>query len=1352
MKKLVSVIAATAVLLGSTIAYANNAEPVGGTATENISNISAPGIETDAYADTGEVEDQAALLRYRELDDGTLEVSCSSENKDKLTSVVIPAEHDGKIVTEIGGGAFKGCTSLASVTIPNSVTMIDEAAFSDCTSLTNVIIPDSVTVIGYIAFSGCANLTNVTIPGSANSVSCYAFSGCEKLTDINVTGSGKYRSFGGMLCEMCDVGLFLTICPESISGDVVVPDGINAFDCESFLGKGITSITIPDSVNSIQTGYETEITYMPPNIPGTGGGDCRGSRSFGSIGSSLAAIKVDENNKNFTSVDGVLFSKDKTTLIAYPAGKAENSYDIPSGITNIKNHAFSSCKHLTNVTISNGVTKIGSHAFEDCKNLANVTISDSVTLIGVGAFEDCETLTSVIIPDSVTEIGWRAFAGCTNLASITLPYSVTYIGEMKIFDWCTSLTSVTVPSGVTKIGEDAFDGCMSLTSITIPNSVTEIDEGAFSSCTSLTTVTIYGMGTNIMEYSGIPKGSAVTICGYKGSTAETFAKMNSNTFVALDDTPLSGTFEGYNYQSNDDGTIIIIGYNGNGGTLTIPSEINDKKVTEIGYSAFRDCTNVTGVIIPSSVTILGKGAFSGCTNLTNATIPNSINNVEWDWFSGCTKLTNIDVTGSGKYFSLDGMLCGQSEDGVILYICPEGITGDVVVPDGVNAFYGNSFLGEGITSITIPGSVNSIHTGGRADIKYAYIHFLGVGGGGDFRPIWGGPLCQNGSNLAAINVDESNENFTSVDGVLFSKDKITLIAYPAAKPENSYDIPSSVINIRAGAFNSCEYLANVTIPKGVNEIKYATFHNCKNLTSVTVPNDVTQIGSCAFAGCERLKNAAIPDSVTDIGECAFAGCSGLTKVNVPSSVTEIDLGAFAICENLTNVIIPESVTKIGRNVFYNCTSLTSVTIYGRETDINYSKFTIPVGNTVTIRGYKGSTAETFAQMNANTFVALDGTTPDSSDDSSGSNSSSTNSTPSRPQPTPEPSNPFAGGNDYLTTSSSDDSQTSSTSTTSEASQPSTDSEVSNSSTVSEVSESSTVSETPDSSTVSESSGTSSLIIIHDGAVDSNTSSASETVNTTPTSMGKVIFDVQLSENTANMKIVTSPDFLPDILLTRDEQELFKNGYNMRVVLNANNEEGSISDTDKSIFANTLETLGDYNVAEYFDVDLYKVISGKISQITVTDKPIKFSIEIPEALRDKNREYKMIRIHDGKADVLNDIDRNYNTITFESDRFSAYALIYHNKAASNTDIPYTGIESSLPILIAAGFIALLVCVLLFFTTGKNGLSEEKKNRIFEKLVTWGKRGGKVRSVIALLLISMLLVFYYGIGMKISDNRK
>jgi len=215
-----------------------------------------------------------------------------------------------------------GCTSLTSITIPSSVTSIGSDAFEGCTGLTSITIPSSVTSIGYSAFEGCTGLTSVTIPSSVTGIGDKAFYGCTNLTSI-------------------------TIPSVIIIGD------------EAFKGSSLTSVTIPGSVTSI------------------------GNDAFGCC-SKLSSIDVDASNKCYSSIDGVLFNKNKTTLIQYPEAKSGANYIIPSSVTSIGDSAFYSCTGLTCITIPSSVTSIGGEAFNGCSNLQEIH-AQSVTPIDLSA-------------------------------------------------------------------------------------------------------------------------------------------------------------------------------------------------------------------------------------------------------------------------------------------------------------------------------------------------------------------------------------------------------------------------------------------------------------------------------------------------------------------------------------------------------------------------------------------------------------------------------------------------------------------------------------------------------------------------------------------------------------------------------------------------------------------------------------------------------------------------------------------------------------------------------------------------------------------------------------------------------
>ena len=593
-----------------------------------------------------------------------------------------------------------------------------------------------VTSIGYHAFYDGSSLTSITIPEGVTSIDSYAFDDCSSLTSINVSENNKnYCSVDGVLFNKDKTELIqYPIKKEGTS--YKIPNSVTSIGDSAFRRcKNLTSITIPEGITSI--GYDA--FYM-----------C----------SSLTSINVLENNKNYCSVDGVLFNKDKTELIQYPIKKEGTSYKIPNSVTSIGDSVFRCCENLTSITIPNSVTSIGQEAFWGCSSLISITIPNSVTSIGDSAFFCCENLTSITIPEGVTSIGRYAFDECSSLTSITIPNSVTSIGD-GAFRRCKNLTSITIPNSVTSIGDSAFWGCSILTNITIPEGITSIGDDAFYMCSSLTSINVSENNKNYCSVDGV--------------------------LFNKDKTEL------IQYPIKKEGT-----------SYKIPNS-----VTSIGDRIFRWCENLTSITIPNSVTSIGQEAFLGCSSLTSITIPNSVTSIEKWVFADCSSLTSITipegVTSIGSYAFYD---CSSLTN--------------ITIPNSVTSIWDNCFEDcSSLTSITIPEGVTSIGHG----------------------------VFNSCGNLTSINVSENNKNYCSVDGVLFNKDKTEIIKYPEGKDGASYKIPEGVTRIENSAFNQCNNLTSLTISNGVINIADYAFYSCESFEKILCLGDAPKLGSKSFDGC-----------------------------------------------------------------------------------------------------------------------------------------------------------------------------------------------------------------------------------------------------------------------------------------------------------------------------------------------------------------------------------------------------------------------------------------------------------------------------------------------------------------------
>lgn len=333
--------------------------------------------------------------------------------------VTIPSTLGDYPVTSIGDYAFAYCDDLTSLTFPNSITYVGFGAFADCYNLTAVCITDlaawceiefygtftsqPLSYAGKLYLNG--NLvTHLSIPNTVTSIGRRAFFGCTSLTSVSIPNS--VTRIGDVAFETC-----------SALTSVIIPEGVTSI--------GAAAFAYCDSLNSVS--ISSTVTHI-------------GSGAFSAC-YNLSIIETHKNNTTYCSVDGVLFNKNETVLLQYPAGKAETTYNIPNSVSKIEASAFESCYNLASITIPSSVLSIGDWAFGQCTSLTSVTIPDGATSVGDCTFYECTSLASAILGDNVAFIGEGAFEGCTRLRNIVFTSSVKSIGDWA-FSECTMLSRV----------------------------------------------------------------------------------------------------------------------------------------------------------------------------------------------------------------------------------------------------------------------------------------------------------------------------------------------------------------------------------------------------------------------------------------------------------------------------------------------------------------------------------------------------------------------------------------------------------------------------------------------------------------------------------------------------------------------------------------------------------------------------------------------------------------------------------------------------------------------------------------------------------------------------------------------
>ena len=764
----------------------------------------------------------------------------------KLTNI----EFTGENLTSIGSYAFYNCIALTELNLKGNgetvidfrafycndalkkislagIKTIDNSAFEDCGDLNSVNFGEGLLSIGSCAFQNCRDLNSVNFGEGLLSIGSCAFQNCRDLNSVNF-GEGLL-SIGSYAFENCPN--IETVClPESLT-----TIGSEAFkDCSK-----LTSIDIPNKVTKLNDNTFANCTSLKNVSIGSG---CTSISSTAFVGSNaIEKIIVAGGNANYSSVDGALLNKEKTSIILYPKSKS-GEFVIPDTVTSISDHAFDNVPNLTKITIGANVKTIGARAFQNCNSLETVIFKDSDTIkktIGNYAFYKCPALSKVDFGNAVKSIGSYSFAVNDSIKSIELPDSLESIGDGAFFCNRKLTNIVFTGENLTSIGSNAFQDCDSLTELNLKgNGETVIDYGAFCGNDALKKISLAGIKT-INNY-------AFQNCVVLNSVnfGEGLLSIGSCAFLNCPNIE----------------------------TVSLPESL-----TTINNGAFKECSKLTSIDIPNKVTELNDITFANCTSLKNVSIGSGCTSISTTAFFGASSIDRITVSEDNKNFTaVDGVLYNKDMTTLVLY--PKNCSGEFAVPDTVTTIADYAFDNSpNITKVTIGKNVKTIgfyaFSGNK---KLETVEFTG-------------------NNLTSI----EDEAFS--DCIALSELNITgngLVINSDAFYRNyalkSLTLGTGVKTINSYAFRQCTSLETVNIGNDVETIGYYAFYNNNNLKQLVLGKGLNSIDSSAFSGYKDLTVYCYEDTY---GHEYAKGMSNVDIKFIHDNYYVVDLKASAVSSN-----------------------------------------------------------------------------------------------------------------------------------------------------------------------------------------------------------------------------------------------------------------------------------------------------------------------------------------------------------------------------------------------------------------------------------------------------------------------
>lgn len=664
--------------------------------------------------------------------------------KDQITAVVV-----GDGITSIGNYAFYRCGSLQSISLPAGVTSIGRRAFFDCTALSQIEIPAGVTAIGEAAFFECTSLTEIQLPVGITVLEEAVFENCSKLQQITVPEN---------VTEIKERAFHNCYALEQVS----LPVGLQKIGTSAFFDCwALSEIVLPGSVTEMGNYVFNQCYAMKKAVfsaglsvvPAYTFANCKtlaevelpkgiqeiGENAF--CGCSLTEIVLPEG---VISVGKTAFANcenlEKVTLPSSISVIGENAFQNTAYAESLSNTEFVIAGSLlyqyngngTVVTIPEGVTAIGDSVFKGHKEIVEVQMPDSLQSVGASAFEDCEALEKVTVPESVTTIGADAFSGTAFLEG--QEEGLLVLGKV-VYKYTGADTSVRIPDGMVSISPYAFLFCYSLERVMIPESMTSIGDYAFVGCHALTYLKIPAGVTEIGHYaigyycanggSGTYLPMTMTLAGYTGTAAQTYAEDTSNSVRFLSIDQLTGTCgDGLSWELREEtGELFIRGsgsmtdYTSYGEGVSpfasyrnmITSVTLEEGVTSVGSYAFYNLDHLETVSLPESLTSVGNYAFCDCGELETVTLPGAVLSIGTGAWSGCENLQAVEIAPENESYCSENGLVYDKAKTELLVIPSRTSTETLFIPDTVkkigdyaaqnNKSLKNVYFPESVTSI-----------------------------------------------------------------------------------------------------------------------------------------------------------------------------------------------------------------------------------------------------------------------------------------------------------------------------------------------------------------------------------------------------------------------------------------------------------------------------------------------------------------------------------------------------------------------------------------------------------------------------------------------------------------------------